>query len=124
MIMIDKLIYDYVFPADKSQRDSLVKTIRSMTVAFGVIPSSIQNLYMAAAKNVYTQKTVPAINLRGTTYEAARSVFRAALKNQVGAFIFEIARSEMSYTNQEPEEYALCILAAAIKEGYKGPVFI
>jgi fructose/tagatose bisphosphate aldolase len=40
------------------------------------------------------------------------------------AVIFEIARSEMGYTDQKPSEYATSILAAAISEGYKGPVFI
>ncbi len=58
------------------------------------------------------------------TYQAARAVFRAALKNKVGAFTFEIARSEIGYTKQSPSEYTACILAAAIKEGFKGPVFI
>jgi fructose/tagatose bisphosphate aldolase len=46
------------------------------------------------------------------------------MKDKVGAFIFEIARSEISYTAQKPGEYAACVLAAAIREGYKGPVFI
>ncbi|MBN1643927.1 MAG: class II fructose-bisphosphate aldolase, partial [Dehalococcoidales bacterium] len=67
---------------------------------------------------------VPAINLRGITYDTARAVFKAAIKDKVGAFIFEIARSEIGYTAQKPDEYAVCILAAAIREGYKGPVFI
>ena len=54
----------------------------------------------------------------------ARAVFRAALKDKVGAFIFEIARSEIGYTKQSPGEYATCVLAAAIREGFKGPVFL
>jgi fructose/tagatose bisphosphate aldolase len=68
--------------------------------------------------------TVPAINLRGLTYDSARAVMRAVIKNNVGAFIFEIARSEIVYTEQRPREYATVILAAAIKEGFKGPLFI
>ncbi len=42
----------------------------------------------------------------------------------VGAMIFEIARSEIGYTKQRPLEYATVVLAAAVAEGYKGPVFI
>jgi fructose/tagatose bisphosphate aldolase len=38
--------------------------------------------------------------------------------------VFEIARTEMVYTDQTPNEYAVAVLAAAIKEEYKGPVFI
>jgi fructose/tagatose bisphosphate aldolase len=67
---------------------------------------------------------VPAINLRMLTYDSARAVFRAARKIGAGAFIFEIARSEISYTDQRPGEYAAVILAAAIREGHSGPVFI
>jgi fructose/tagatose bisphosphate aldolase len=68
--------------------------------------------------------TVPAINIRGLTYQVARAVFRAALQDEVGAFIFEIARSEIGYTKQRPAEYAGCVLAAAIREGFKGHVFL
>ena len=75
-------------------------------------------------KSLYGGITVPAINIRGITYQVARTVFSAAIKNKVGAFIFEIARSEIGYTAQRPDEYAVCLLAAAIREGFKGPVFI
>src|SRR3989338_7051089 len=64
------------------------------------------------------------MNLRSLTYYLARAVFRVAKRNNAGAFIFEIAKSEMGYTNQPPVEYVGVVLAAAIKEGYKGPVFI
>jgi fructose/tagatose bisphosphate aldolase len=46
------------------------------------------------------------------------------MKHNVGAFIFEIARSEAGYTDQKPAEYTTAVLAAAIKEGFKGYVFI
>jgi len=52
------------------------------------------------------------------------SRFRAARKLDAGAFIFEIARSEISYTDQRPSEYVSAVLTAAIKEDYRGPVFI
>ena len=38
--------------------------------------------------------------------------------------IFEIARSEIDYTRQRPEEYTCAVTAAAIKTGYRGPLFI
>ena len=68
--------------------------------------------------------TVPAMNLRVLSYHAARAVFRVAKRMNAGAFIFEIARSEMGYTDQEPAEYTTNILAAAVAEGWTGPVFI
>jgi fructose/tagatose bisphosphate aldolase len=57
-------------------------------------------------------------------YNTSRAVFRAANKLDVGAFIFEIARSEMGYTDQRPAEYTSAIIGAAIKEGFRGPLFI
>ena len=68
--------------------------------------------------------TVPAINIRGLTYDAAQAVFRAAIKGQVGPVIFEIARSEIDYTLQRPIEYICAVTAAAIKTGYRGPIFL
>src|SRR2546423_536627 len=68
--------------------------------------------------------TVPAFNIRALTYDTARALFRAAMRHDVGAFIFEIARSEIGYTEQRPGEYAACVLGAAIAEGFGGPVFI
>jgi fructose/tagatose bisphosphate aldolase len=40
------------------------------------------------------------------------------------ATVFELARSEMGYTHQDPAEIAAVVLAAAIAEEYQGPVFI
>jgi fructose/tagatose bisphosphate aldolase len=68
--------------------------------------------------------TVPAINLRAMAYDSARAVFRAAISRKVGALIFEIARSEIGYTDQRPAEYLSVVMAAAIKECYRGPLFV
>ena len=52
----------------------------------GIFPASIQGLYEAAGKGTFHGITVPAINIRGITYDVARAVFRAAMKDNVGAF--------------------------------------
>ncbi|MBM3124317.1 MAG: aldolase [Chloroflexi bacterium] len=99
--------------------------IRSAAQELGIIPSSIQDLYLARGRGeVPMTFTTPAFNLRALSYHAARAMFRAAMKINAGAFIFEIARSEIGYTAQRPAEYASNILAAAIVEGFAGPVFI
>lgn len=93
--------------------------------AVGVYPSSIHDLYMAVGRgDVPHNFTVPAMNIRAMNYTSSRAVFRAAKRHNVGAMLFEIARSEIGYTDQRPAEYTACILAAAMKEGYRGPVFI
>jgi fructose/tagatose bisphosphate aldolase len=121
---IDTLVELAVFGAENQMREEHHRIIREMALGRGIFPASIQGLYDASGKGLYSGITVPAINIRGITYPIARAVFRAAIKNRSGAFIFEIARSEIDYTLQRPGEYAACILAAAIREEFTGPVFI
>jgi len=99
--------------------------IREAAAQIGVYPASIDGLYRARGRGASRNDfTVPAMNLRALSYHAARSVFRAARRRQAGALLFEIARSEMGYTNQRPAEYTSSIVAAAIAEGWQGPVFL
>lgn len=121
---IDYLVEDTVFASDDQTKEEGQRAIRELALDQGIYPASIQDLYEAAGRGLYNGITVPAINIRGITYHVARAVFRAALKDRVGAFIFEIARSEIGYTGQRPGEYTACVLAAAIKEGFRGPVFL
>ncbi|WP_420022033.1 class II fructose-bisphosphate aldolase [Candidatus Kryptobacter tengchongensis] len=90
----------------------------------GAVPASIQSFYEAMGRGEVGGFTVPAVNIRGLTYDVARAYVRAVKKHNVGAFIFEIAKSEIGYTFQRPSEYTACVLAACVKEGYQGPVFI
>ncbi len=99
--------------------------IRAAALELGVYPASIHDLYMARGRGEAPMTfTTPAFNLRALSFHAASAMFRAANKLNAGAFIFELARSEMSYSAQRPSEYATNILAAAVAEGYTGPVFI
>jgi fructose/tagatose bisphosphate aldolase len=111
---------------ETGERQGLARYLtRSAAIDLGIIPSSIHDLYMARGKgDVPTTFAVPALNLRVLTFDAAKAVFRAAKKAGTNAMIFEIARSEMGYTDQRPAEFTTSVLAAAIAEGYKGPVFI
>ena len=122
--LIDDLIYTAVLSPDKAVREAACWLIRRSAAALGIISASIQPLYEAMGRGEVKGFTVPAINLRAITYASAQAVFRAAIKGQVGPFIFEIARSEIDYTAQRPLEYACAVTAAAIKTGYQGPVFL
>ncbi len=121
---VDALARAAVFESDASRRDEARRAIRRAAAALGILPASIQELYMAMGRGEASGFTTPAINVRMLTYDSARAVFRAAKKLDVGAFILEIARSEMGYTDQRPAEYAASVLAAAIREGHEGPVFL
>jgi len=123
-LSIDKIAMDLVFTDDIAGKKKLTKKILGLAYKKGIYPSSIHDLYMAFGRGEVKGFTVPAINLRSMTYDLARAIFRTALKNNSGAFIFEIAKSEMGYTSQPPAEFTGVILAAAIKEGWQGPVFV
>jgi fructose/tagatose bisphosphate aldolase len=111
---------------ESGERQGLARFLtRTAALDLGIFPASIHDLYMARGRGeVPPVFSVPAMNLRVLSFDEARAAFRAAAAIHAGAFIFEIARSEMGYTDQRPAEYTTSILAAAIAEGYKGPVFI
>jgi len=109
---------------DVTKKRQLAKKIFDVAYEEGVYASSINEFYMARGRGKFGGFTVPAINLRSMTYDLARAIFRVAEKNDSGAFVFEIARSEIGYTHQPPIEYASMVLAAAIRENDSGPVFI
>jgi fructose/tagatose bisphosphate aldolase len=120
---MDELVHEAVFGAGEA-RDSARWLIWEIGAAVGVRPASINGLYAARGRGEVHGFTVPAINVRGAAYDTARSIFRTAKKLNAGAFLLEIARSEIGYTDQRPAEYVAVMLAAALREGFRGPVFI
>lgn len=121
---IDALIHAAVFGMPE-QRAHARWLIWETAQALNIRPASMHELYVARGNDrVPATFTVPALNIRAMVYDSARAAFRAAIKAKVGAMIFELARSEMVYTNQRPAEYTSAILAAAIKEGFRGLVFL
>jgi len=121
---IDDLTRTAVFAPEEGTRAAARWLIRRAGAAAGIRSASIQGLYEAMGRGEVSGFTVPAINIRALTYETAQAVFRAALASGAGAMIFEIARSEIDYTRQRPAEYFCAVMAAALKTGYRGPLFL
>jgi fructose/tagatose bisphosphate aldolase len=121
--LIDRLIHTAVFGSD-DVREAARWLIWEAGWEVGIKSASIDALYQARSRGEYDKLTVPAINVRAMAYDMARAIVRTALKRNVGAFIFELARSEMEYTDQTCAEFATVMMAAAIKEGHTGPIFI
>ena len=122
---IDAIVRELISNDDNAAKQKIAGEIIEIAKSKGIFLASIQDLYKARGEGRCPGGfTVPAINLRNLTYYLARAIFRVAKKNDSGAFIFEIAKSEMGYTAQPPIEYTSVVLAAAIKEGFSGPVFI
>lgn len=121
---IDRLVHAAVFETDADVRDTARWVVGEAGRALGVAPASIHDLYMARGRGQVHGFTVPAMNVRASSFDTARALFSAARELKVGALILEIARSEIGYTDQRPGEYVAVMTAAAIKEGWSGPLFI
>ena len=81
---IDTLVYNAVFNKETAIKNISRWLIRSTSNNLGIISSSIQSLYEAIGKKQFQGFTVPAINIRGLTYDVARSIFRAAKRIMPG----------------------------------------
>ncbi len=120
---IDRLVYSAVFGGQGVLTASRW-LIWESAQALGCRPSSIHEYYIAGGQGSWQNQTTPAINVRGMTYDVARTILKASHKLNAGQLLFEIARSEIGYTLQQPHEYSAAVLGAAIREEHQGPVFI
>jgi fructose/tagatose bisphosphate aldolase len=120
---IDRLVHTAVF-GQGDVRDAARWLIWQIGWEVGIKSASIDSLYQARSRDEYAHLTVPAINVRAMAYDFARAIVASAKRRNVGTFIFELARSEMGYTDQTCDEFATVMMAAAIKEGHTGPIFI
>lgn len=123
-IPLDILVKNSVLNPNGEVRGTCRYIIKSVAQELGIIPASIQDLYDARGHGKNKGYTVPALNIRGLPYEMSRAIFRTAKTTDCGAFIFEIAKSEIGYTFQRPHELMAVILGAAIQEQFTGPVFV
>ncbi len=118
------VVSDLLFhPSDEVKKAAFL-LIREALFQGGGYSASIEPLYRARARGEEEGFTVPAINIRGLTFETAKAVFSAMKKINGGPVIFELAKSEIGYSFQRPQEYAGLIMAAAVAQEIAGPVFI
>ena len=109
---------------EAAPRQAAIWAIREAARANGLFPASIQGLYAARGQGKWAGRTVPAMNLRGWTYQTCRAAFRAARTLEADLLIFEQAPAEILYANQRPAEYMAAVMAAALREGHRGPLFL
>ena len=122
--LVDRLAHTAAFGATPEVKGTARWVILHLAAHQGVRFASIHDLYIAMGKGEADGFTVPAINVRMMAYDTSRAVIRAAKGLDAGAFILEIARSEIGYTEQRPHEYAAIMAAAALREGFRGPLFL
>ena len=124
MIMnLDSIVADVAL-APKEERVDLARKLRDRCLGRGIYLASIGRYYRAIARGDIGPITIPALNLRGLTYDLARAAWRAALRLDAGPPIFELAPSESEVSDQPFMEFAALVLAAALREEVRGPVFL
>lgn len=119
---IDRLAHRCIAGSNREKQQAR-KEIRAAAASAGIVLGSLHALYHDMAKGIVTGFTVPAFNVRGFSYEFIRAIIRASSAAHAGAFIIEIARSEIGYSEQSPDELITVGLAAALREGFVGPLF-
>src|SRR5690349_1867369 len=118
------LAWTAAFTTDDATAEATRWIVWEASQALGARSTSIAGLYEARARGEVHGFTVPALNIRASTFDMARTFYETAARADVGAVIFELARSEQTYTFQRPMDYAASVLAGAIAAGWSNPVFI
>jgi fructose/tagatose bisphosphate aldolase len=118
------LAWTAAFTRDDPTAEAARWIVWEASQALGARSASIEALYRARSRGEVSGFTVPAINIRAQTFDMARTFFETAARADVGAVIFELARSEQTYTYQRPMDYATFVLAGAIAADWQAPVFI
>ena len=121
---IRDLAWTAAFTTDDPTAEAARWIVWEASQTLGARSASIHEMYAARARGEWDGFTVPAINIRAQTFDMARIVFETAARNDAGAVILELARSEQTYTFQRVQDYVTSILAGAIAAGWRGPVFI
>lgn len=121
---MDETVIKRLALGNLGEKKKILKHLKTQADKKGIFFASILPFYKSLIKIPNPGFTIPAFNLRGLTFDLASSIFEVAKEQKLKFFIFELARSEISYTAQPPEEYAGQVLAAALASDWQGPIFL
>lgn len=122
--LVDRLAITAALGDSEDVKEMARFLIRASAISHNIWCDSVSPIFLGIGQGKYQGFTIPAINLRGITYYLARRVFHSARRQKAGPIVFQLSSSEMDITGQPPSEYVSCILAAALRENYSGPVFL
>lgn len=122
--LTDRLVYNSVFHPDTQIKATSRWLIKAMARASQIFPASISGIFEFSKHQGARNLTLPVFQITAFSYTMARSIFRAARENNACAFIFEIDSNQIFHGNQTSGEFSTIVSAAAIREKYKGPIFI
>jgi hypothetical protein len=116
---LDALLYNALLQPNEKVRYFLCWLIRQAASECAIYPASLAGLYAKAGRGQIPKFILPAATLRHIPYAASRAAFRAAREAGSGAVVFSLSPEP----TLSPVDYATCLLAAALREGYEGPLF-
>ena len=122
--LTDRLIYNAVFHPDIQIKGTSRWLIKAIAQASQIFPASLNGVLDFSKQQGNMRLSIPVFQLPGFSYTMARAIFRAARENNARAFIFEMDSNQISHANQTLGEYSTIVAAAAVREGFKGPIFI
>jgi len=79
---MEKLVQKAIFSERNEDKKNAIEKIIKMATKKGIWLDSTQKLYEKMAQGEYKGFTVPAINIRTLTFDFAKTIFRAAHKDQ------------------------------------------
>lgn len=118
---IDALVYNAMFQPSERVRYFLAWLIRQAAAGNAIYPASLGEIYAQAGHGRIEKFVLPVLSLQAMTYVGGRAAFQAARETGSGLLVFSLDGA--AKPAQSPLDYTTCLLAAAIREGYEGPLF-
>jgi hypothetical protein len=116
---IDAFARNAVFNDHPAIRRRLRYALREAAAAAGIESRPLSGLLGGLRHNRNAIGTLLSFRLGGHCYDLARLILRTAVQNEAGGIILE-----QGWTGQSPWEFSALMLAAALREGWRGPLFL
>lgn len=116
---IDAFARNAVFNGDPRIRRRLRHALREAAAVAGIVSRPLCGLLDALQRQRGEIGTLLSFRLGGHCYDLARMILRTAVQQEAGGIVLE-----QGWTGQSPWEFSALMLAAALREGWQGPLFL
>lgn len=116
---IDAFARNAVFNDDPHIRRRLRYALREAAAVAGVVSRPLDGLLANLAESRSELGTLLSFRLSGHCYDLARLILRTAVQHEAAGIVLE-----QGWTGQSPWEFSALMLAAAMREGWRGPLHL
>ncbi|MCX5677728.1 MAG: hypothetical protein NTY76_01285, partial [Candidatus Omnitrophica bacterium] len=125
---VDYLALTAGLSGDSDTRAAAQTLLDELAASFNFKFGSSSDLNMFAGegkeKNLYYATIIPVFNGTTAMYDKLRDSFKAVKESQKEAIMLELAMSKTRASREELSIFTASIIAAAIREGYEGLIFV